>query len=168
MTVAVAWIGVSSVFFGVFLSPRDFTFGVTLVALGLALCVGSLLTIRRIVGSSNDWRRISIRVLIIEFLSVSIDCVRLYFVVKAIGGSASFVAATALSFANVISTAVGIFPAGLGIREALSALVGVAAGLSETLSVTTAVADRIVVLLGLAFTSLIFTLSHRIIRHSRR
>ena len=49
---------------------------------------------------------------------------RVYLAFLLIGLSATFLQSTALTAAQIIAAAIGIFPAGLGLREALAGVIG--------------------------------------------
>lgn len=74
-------------------------------------------------------------------------------VLHALGLGARFDRAAPLVLANVLSTVVGVFPAGLGVREVLSGLLSYLSDLEAALAVTTSAADRMAttLVLGVMF-----------------
>jgi hypothetical protein len=114
---------------------------------------GCLLLLSRQVGERRLARRLVAAVLCVEGATVALDTVRLWLVLRSIGGG-TVLDAVALNAASVLTVAAGVFPAGLGLREALSAGFGAASGLPAAVAVTAAVVDRVVVMTGLGILSL--------------
>jgi hypothetical protein len=143
------WIGVTAVAFGSATAVGDPAVGAVIAAGGLCLMVACLVRIRHQVDDPGLARRLMATVVAIEAAAVAFDAVRLLLILHAIGIHAGVLDALALTSANVLSTAVGILPAGLGLREALSAGLGAASGLPAAAAVTATVVDRVLTLVGL-------------------
>lgn len=83
------------------------------------------------------------RLAAVELAMVFSELVRISLVVVALGLDPSAPRAGGLVLAGVAAAAVGVFPAGLGLRELLAAAVGPAIALPSALAVTVSVSDRI-------------------------
>jgi uncharacterized membrane protein YbhN (UPF0104 family) len=157
-TVGGVWIGVTATAFGAAAAFNHAAVGAALLVSGLSITVACLALLRRQVDDPGDARRLMIAAVAIEATTVVIDSVRLAIVLHAIGVNAGALDALALTAASVVTVAAGIFPAGLGLREALSAAFGAASGMSAAVSVTAAVVDRVVVMTGLALVGAILAI----------
>lgn len=87
---------------------------------------------------------------VVELVTVAISSVRIYLAFQLMGQAVEPVQAVALSASLIIAAAIGIFPAGLGIREVLAGAIGVAVGLSTSESIAATAVDRIAGQVGLA------------------
>jgi hypothetical protein len=158
----IAWIGAGSITVGLLFlgtSGRRIAAAV-LITVGL-VCMYSVWALLRKTNRHNA-ATLLVRLLIIELLTVGIGAVRLFIAIRFIGESMTAVQAVAISGAGIISAAVGIFPAGLGLREALAGLIGTAVGLTAAESIAASAADRVTTQLGLAL------LSGLLVHHERR
>lgn len=86
-----------------------------------------------------------------ELLLVLVDAGRIWLCLLAIGINAEFVHGSILTSSAVAGSAVGIFPAGLGVREGFAALIGAYILLSPTACFIASALNRII---GLAITTL--------------
>jgi hypothetical protein len=152
-TVGGAWVGLTAAVVGVAAAFRNGPAGAALLLVGLALAVTCLLLLSHQIDDRRLARRLAAAVVGVEGATVALDTVRLWLVLHAIGVHGTILDATALNAASVLTVAAGIFPAGLGLREALSAAFGAASGLPAAVSVTAAVVDRFVVMAGLGILS---------------
>ena len=90
------------------------------------------------------------KLLIVELATVVITSVRIYLAFQVLGQTIEPAQAVALSASMILAAAIGIFPAGLGLREVLAGIIGVAVGLSASESVAATAVDRIAGQVGLA------------------
>jgi hypothetical protein len=120
---------------------------------GLVLCGGGVAALAVVVTATRSSTRIDwSRLVAVEAIMVASELARISLVLSALGIEVTAARAAGLVGAAIVSTAVGIFPAGLGLREALAAVAANATSLSSAAAVTVAVADRLAtsVVLGLA------------------
>ena len=109
---------------------------------GVALGAGLLLVVqvavpgRRLLGSAA--------LLVTEALSLFAAAGRLWLVLLALGVDPSVPAVMVLAAAGVLATAVGIVPAGLGVREGLSALLATFVALPAATGFAVSLLDRLV------------------------
>jgi hypothetical protein len=155
------WIGVTALAYGTAAARSDASLGGTVAAGGLLVIVACLLMIRRQTSDTGIAGPLMAGVVGVEAATAAVETVRLFVILRAIGAHADLLAALALASANVLSTIAGIFPAGLGLREALSAAFGAASGLPTAVAITAAVVDRFVVVIGLGALSLLLVLWDR-------
>ena len=153
-TVGGAWVGITATVLGIAAAFHNGPVGAALTVIGLTATAACLVLLSRQVGDRRRARRLAAAVVGVEGATVAIDTVRLWLVLYAIGVHGTVLDAVALNAASVLTVAAGIFPAGLGLREALSAVFGAASGLPAAVSVTAAVVDRFVVMGGLGLISL--------------
>ncbi|WP_440877756.1 lysylphosphatidylglycerol synthase domain-containing protein [Vibrio natriegens] len=138
LLLALTWIGMSFFYTGVMLQQFD----AKIMAWGLGttgVCV--LLTtawMTHYIGSRiTDY----LRIVVLKLAMVLVDAVRIYFCFQALDLDVLFFQASAFVVSSVLGSAISIVPAGLGVRELVSAglapLVGIAASagfLSATLN----------------------------------
>jgi uncharacterized membrane protein YbhN (UPF0104 family) len=98
--------------------------------------------------SNRHWRDVSLLV-VFEIAATGLTILRLFATLGALGGS-SWTQAAALALTGIISTAVAIFPGGLGVREALSAGIAGFVDLDPGLAVVVVALDRVISLAVLA------------------
>ncbi|MEL7157399.1 MAG: hypothetical protein AAFN30_12465 [Actinomycetota bacterium] len=101
----------------------------------------------------------------VELAMVASELIRISVVVSALGLDPSAPRAGGLVLAGVAAAAVGVFPAGLGLRELLAAAVGPAIALPAALAVTVSVSDRIGTSAVLAVLVLTVTVAPGLIRN---
>ncbi|MCP4222757.1 MAG: hypothetical protein GY773_05385 [Actinomycetia bacterium] len=112
--------------------------------------VGGLVVLASVTrGGDKELRS---RLLAVEGAMVVSELVRISIVLAALDVEVTAARAGGLVGANIVSVAVGVFPAGLGLREALAAASATATGMSAAAAVMVSVADRVAtsVVLGLA------------------
>ena len=90
------------------------------------------------------------RILAIEAGAAIVGALRFFGILYALGIDISAPQAMALALASVIASASGIFPAGIGIREALAGAIGAIVGLPAASGVAAAATDRVAGLFVLA------------------
>lgn len=88
----------------------------------------------------------------VEIAAVAAVGLRFYLVTDALGFDASIASAAALALAPAVSSAVGFFPGGFGLREVLGAGIAAVVGLPAAAGALVMVADRLlgVIVTGLA------------------
>lgn len=82
--------------------------------------------------------------------AIAVKAGRLYLILVALGYEAGAKQAFILTLAAVIATALGFFPAGLGVAEALAAALSPLVGLSAAVGFVVSAVDRLISMLGLA------------------
>jgi hypothetical protein len=145
----VIWAGSAAAFAGVgLLAGTDRAgAGVLAAVAGVAGVAAAALLLRR---QGGTWRRDFVRLLLVESGLVLVSGLRVWISLAAIGEGAALGAAIAIACSTVIAALVGIFPAGLGLRE------GIAGGLAAAVSVPVAAAvaasavDRVASQVGMA------------------
>ncbi len=126
--------------------------GLVAVAGGIVVGTAAARLVRRLVGGGRH--RLLAGLVAVESGWLAVSALRLSLALAALGHAVELDRVVALSVAGALTTAVGIFPAGLGLREALIAVVGTAVGLGLDVSVLVGTVDRLVwlVFLGGALT----------------
>lgn len=145
-----AWVGMGSLVIGVLLAiAGDAGWAIAaLVAAGVICVVLTHLLLRRL--SPGREAGLLWQLLVVESVTVAVNGARIYFAFRLIGLSADAAQSIALTSAHIVAAAIGIFPAGIGLRELLAGGIGSAVGLSVASSVAATAADRVVSQLGLA------------------
>jgi hypothetical protein len=120
LTVAmgVTWIGTAALASSVALVFASNPIPAALFAIGgaSALALG-MLGFRR----APNAMRLFGATLLVELASVIVDSARLWLVFRSVGATYSLAEPTVISLSNVLASAAGIFPGGLGLREVLAA-----------------------------------------------
>lgn len=149
-----AWIGVASIVISVLMAATSSRWLAVVIlllfGLGCLLCVGVLL---RQVNRSAHLKYLA-QFIVVEGLTVAIGGARIFLAFKLIGLSASAVQAVALTAAQIIASAIGIFPGGLGLRELLAGVIATAVHLPAAEAVSAAAVDRVTVQLSIALFAL--------------
>lgn len=101
------------------------------------------------------------RLVAVEAVIVVVAATRLWLAFALIGYTASPAQAVGISSSIIVAAAVGIFPAGLGLREALAGLIAVAVDMPSNRAVAATAADRVAAQLGLALVAGAMALLHR-------
>ncbi len=147
--VGVAWLGVSALLAG----PAAFVSDAKLVGLvatlaGLVLVWVSYTWVSRLCEAGSRAGVFGM-ILLVESATTIVGALRLLGIVVGLGLGADITEAQtlALSLAGAVAAATGILPAGLGIREALSAALASVVGLAASVGFIAAAADRIMGLL---------------------
>lgn len=125
--VYVVWLGVASIYAGVWIALLGVGWvGVLFAAAGTLLLASSFFVATRLEGGL----RVALLILATRLGLVVIEAFRIHLCLLAIGSAVSFGQASGLSVTGVLGSAFSIVPAGLGIREviaaALSPVVGIA------------------------------------------
>lgn len=141
--------------------------GIDLAAV-LALAAGgagALALTRYMIKRATNGRSLYVRfgqLLLVEGFTVLVSGTRIYVAFHAIGLSISPAQAVALSGSEIIAAAIGIAPAGLGIREAVAGGIGAAVGVDLAQAVAAMAYDRIAGQLGMALLSGVFLVGPRV------
>lgn len=80
----------------------------------------------------------------VELASVALNVFRTWVVLHALDVDAALFEAAALGVAGIVASAAGLFPGGLGLREALSAAIAAVVGIPAAMGVLVATVDRVV------------------------
>ena len=91
-----------------------------------------------------------ILVIIVRIALVLTDAFRIYLCFEALGVNATFAQASVFAVASVVGSAVSIVPAGLGVREAVSAALAPVVGLTASVGFLAAALNRVLALLTIA------------------
>ena len=150
VTVGAAWIGATATLAAILgVATGTAAAGAAVGAIGLGFLVFSYVLVRRAhppTGVGDVFGRI----LAIEAGAAIVGALRFFGILYALGIDISAPQAMALALASVIASASGIFPAGIGIREALAGAIGAIVGLPAASGVAAAATDRVAGLLVLA------------------
>jgi uncharacterized membrane protein YbhN (UPF0104 family) len=138
MLLALIWIGISFIYAGITLLH----FADGLIAWGVMGTGGlALLSSFWVVSYNHIHSMTYLYVVVLKFVLVLVDAARIYFCFQALGLDVLFLQASVFVVSGVMGSAVSVVPAGLGVRELVSAvlapLIGVAASagfLSATLN----------------------------------
>ncbi|MCL2781242.1 MAG: flippase-like domain-containing protein [Actinomycetia bacterium] len=146
----VVWLGAGSLVIGLLFvaTDRNRLAGAALLVAGI-LCLALMALLLRKVAPEQTYQLLGSFV-VVEAWTVAVSGLRLYLAFRLIGLSASPAQAVALTASMIIAAAVGIFPAGLGIRELIAGGIGAAVALSAGESVAATASDRIASQLGFA------------------
>lgn len=138
----VSWGGATGVFSGVLLLISG-RYAIGLLALGAGVAgwalAYALLRWRLPTASLRVW----LRLLVVELLTVAAGAIRFLLVIVAVGKPVELSQAAALTVAGAVAAATGIFPGGLGLREALAGLIGPLVALPAQVALLSAVGNRI-------------------------
>jgi uncharacterized membrane protein YbhN (UPF0104 family) len=143
------WVGVTALAVGLaLLAGADYVGrGAVAVAAGAAIIAGSTWALRR---RNRGWRRLSVELIIIETGSMLAAALRVGVGFAAIGQAISVAAVVTISAAQVIASAIGIFPGGLGLREAIAGGLAATVDVAVSASVAASAVDRVAVQVGMA------------------
>ena len=126
------------------------------VAIGLAFGLGGVLAGAGRLRSSgsrsgrDDAMKWFVRFVLIEIASVGVFAVRFTLVLEGLGFHASWSQTFTLTIATAAASAVGILPAGLGVRELLAAALAPLVNLKPAVALFAVSVDRIIGLVVLA------------------
>jgi hypothetical protein len=145
---ALLWAAAAAGLAGVALIVGRPAIGAGLVAVAVFAGLAGAAAGMRVAGRSDVERpgEAVLRLLAIEVGAVTVGALRLVVIGAGLGGGIGFGQAAGLGLANIAAAAAGIFPGGLGLREALSALLAPILDLPAAVGAVAASFDR---LLGL-------------------
>jgi hypothetical protein len=157
-----AWIGTTAVFAAILgLSTGARRAAPPVGLIGIGLVVATYLLVRRArpdAGTGNIFGRL----ILVEAATAWVGAARFFGVLYALGIHVSTGQAMALALASVVASAAGIFPAGIGIREALAGGVSAVVGLPAAAGVVASAADRVAGLIVLVVITALLRPSKRL------
>lgn len=140
LLMALAWIGMALVAGGVSFAALGMqALALCFVTAGLAIIFAAMLPIRR----SGASTRIVAGLILIKAVLVLTDGARMYVAVTALGGSVGVVGALMFAGASVAGSAFTLVPAGLGVREVVSAGIGTIIGVPPQIAFMAALVNRL-------------------------
>lgn len=139
--------------------PGRLVLGVSWVTLGLMTAAVSGWILRPSVTSAT-WG-LHLRVVVIEATLIVTGGLRMWLVLLGLGFEVSLSQTVGLTVAGALTTAVGFFPGGLGLKELLVAGVSPLVGLSATAGLAVAVIDRFFRMVMLSIVSLAMLITKR-------
>jgi uncharacterized membrane protein YbhN (UPF0104 family) len=155
----VIWAGAAATVAGVGLvaaTPRVVA-GSVAAALGLAGIGAAAGVLRRqaagsgtAAGAGAGWERTFGRLLLVECAMVVVSGLRVWISLAAIGEPTNLGAAVAIASSVVIAALVGIFPAGLGLREGIAGGLAAAVGVAAAAAIAASAVDRVASQIGMA------------------
>jgi hypothetical protein len=152
-----AFLSVTGLFAGAVLLPSGNPgLGLAGLAFGVATLVASIRLLARVTDQPFAWAG---RLLAGELAVLLVTAVRIWIAALALGYRLDAPGTAALTAASVAATATGIFPGGLGIREALSAGVSPLVRVPASVGVLIGAVDRIAFLIGLGLAGAAIALS---------
>ncbi len=110
------------------------------------LASGSLVTLAGMavaVRLAGGWW-LPLLLVVLELAMVLLDALGIWWCFNAVGAGASFAQASAFPIASVVGSAVSIVPAGLGVREVVSAAIAPLVGLAASISFLAASLNRVI------------------------
>ena len=107
-----------------------------------------------------------VRVVVIEAALIAAGGIRMWLVLVGLGFEVAFSQTVGLTVAGAVTTAVGFFPAGLGLREGLVAAVSPLVGLAVAAGLAAAVIDRFFRMLMLGLVAIALLIGERSAPHS--
>lgn len=150
LAAGLAWIACGALAVGALLLARPphrlLAVGLLLAAVGLVAAVAALLH-RAAPGRAATHLG---QLLGIEAGIVAVSATRVWLAFALLGFAAQPAQAVAISGSVIVAAAIGIFPAGLGLREALAGAIAVAVDLPANRAVAATAADRVAAQVGLA------------------
>lgn len=147
LLIAAIWVGIAFLYAGAWIATIDAGFvGLLFIAIG---AVGLTASVTLAVQVSRGWK-VPAQATAIKAFAVLTDAARIYFCLWALGVDATFAQASAFTVSGVVGSAVSIVPAGLGVREAVSAGIAPIVGLTVAAGFLSASLNR---LLGLFVTA---------------
>ena len=160
----VAWLGITGMVGGAAIGIEGaWWLAALVVAGGLGAATGAALLFR---STAPDHGRpaLAAAIVAVEAGWLGISALRLGLAVSALGVSIDPTQAVALSVAGALTVAIGFFPGGLGVREALIAALSPLIGLPLDTGVLLGAVDRVVWLLFLALAALALSVGARRVR----
>jgi uncharacterized membrane protein YbhN (UPF0104 family) len=122
------------------------------IVLGALAVGGAVFWLSR---GGGDWPRLFRQILLIELAVVLVSGARVWLSLEAIGQPADFGAAIAISSSTVFAALLGVFPAGLGLRELLAGGIATAVKVPAASAVAASAVDRIASQVGMAITAVL-------------
>ncbi|MDQ1380051.1 MAG: hypothetical protein QOG65_3600 [Actinomycetota bacterium] len=150
-----AWLGLTAVIGGVsIMIAGSWPIGLAVAAAGIA-CLAVTGAMFRRTAPLDGRPQLALRIVLIETSWVGLSGFRLWLVLHAIGMAGTPAQVLALAVAGAMSVAIGFFPGGLGVREALIALLSPIINLPLSEGVVLGVIDRVVWITFLSLAALV-------------
>jgi hypothetical protein len=144
LAAAFAWLGAAAAVGGGALATEGRgPLGLTVAAAGLAALAGAMLVAWRLATVARPGRPLALLVAA-EVATVVVHALRLVLLLGAIGAATSFAAGTVVGTSGPLAAAAGVFPAGLGVAEALAAGAGALVGVPAAAAFAAAALNRLV------------------------
>lgn len=158
------FVGVTLFVAGLVSVVSNLWFSAITACVGAFAVAGAFLLLR---GVGVTSLALHVRVVAIELLLVVIGGLRITLVLTGLGFDISLAQGVGLTVAGAITTAVGFFPGGLGLREGLVAAISPLVGISAAAGLAGAVIDRVVrtALLSIGAMMLSFNKGHQALEH---
>jgi hypothetical protein len=167
-TVGLGWLGASALAAGVLQPVADrVALGVLLGVVGLVLLATTFVLVHR-AAPADGAVGVFGAIVLVELATVVVGALRLTGFVYGLGLDITAAQAVGLTLAGVIASATGVFPAGLGIREALIAVASPVLDLPVSVGLVAAAADRVAGLAMLAILTTILVIRGRATNDRRR
>lgn len=158
--VGMIWLGLAFILAGLGLISIESVWAFLLMLAGLAVLACAALVLRH-AQPRPSYSSFFFSVLALEFVAISVAAVRTYLAFQALGFDVQLPAALVVATSSAMSAAVSIAPAGLGIREGLSAGLADLAGIPAFLGFLAAVTLRLAGLLAAALVASLTVLGRR-------
>ena len=139
----IAWLGMGCVTIGMLFAFRSDgrLVGLVLVAAGGVALTAVVVILRRI-DRPSTYGNLS-RLVIVETGTILVGGSRLFLLFKVLGLTASVAQSITLTASQIIAAAVGVFPAGLGLRELIAGGIGSLVSLPTGAAVAVTAVDRV-------------------------
>jgi hypothetical protein len=148
--VGLVWIGTTGVLAGILQFPAGRAgLGFALAGTGVLVLALSYTMIGAQAGARSGGVLMA-RIVAIEAAFIAVLTFRYYLVMMGIGFAPTVSQAVALTVSVVLASAMGFFPAGLGLRELLAAAIGPLVGLAGAVGVIATAVDRLLALVILS------------------
>lgn len=139
--VALMWFGAAFAYSGLWLAILDQpALGYALLIVGVLILLACVLITRRLAGGSL----VTYQLIAAKIGLVLIDAIRIHLCFEALDVASTFGQASVLTVASILGASVSIVPAGLGVREGASALIGPLVGLAAASAYLSSSLNRIV------------------------
>jgi hypothetical protein len=154
------WAGATGLVAGGAMVGNDDLVGATVaaIAVGAVALAVAVVWLRR--GGPGWWAQFR-AIALIELGLVVASGLRVWISLAAIGEAAPLGASIAISSATVLAAMLGVFPAGLGLRELLAGGIATAVGVPAAAAVAATAVDRVASQVGMAGTALIIGVRRR-------
>jgi len=137
---AMLWLGIAFAYSGAFLLVLRPWLGLAALTLGLGALTAGTLWARYLNGG---WQTAA-HIILITLALIVVSVIRVQLSLSALGVNASFTQVSIFAISGVIGSAVSIVPAGLGIREAVSAGLAPIVNIPASVAFVATAIDRIV------------------------
>lgn len=144
LAAAFVWLGAAAaVGGGALASEGRVPLGLAIAAAGVAALAGSVWVAWRLATVAAPARPLALLVAV-ELATVVVHALRLVLLLEAIGAATSFAAGTVVGTSAPLAAAAGVFPAGLGVAEALAAGAGALVAVPPAAAFAAAALNRLV------------------------